>query len=138
MRVIAGKSNPLALSDDGKLYSWGRGKFGAHGHGHTSHVLAPRKLPLPEDRIVVDMDCGRHHCAMLTIKGEVWCWGGGQGFALGNGKEEDSGVPIRVESIRKFVIIQVACGGNRTAVERRFEIERRSTARTIGCRPTLT
>ena len=115
VRVIAGKSNPLALSDDGKLYSWGRGKFGAHGHGHTSHVLAPRKLPLPEDRIVVDMDCGRHHCAMLTIKGEVWCWGGGQGFALGNGKEEDSGVPIRVESIRKFVIIQVACGGNRTA-----------------------
>ncbi len=115
VRVVGGKSNPLALSEDGKLYTWGRGKFGAHGHGHTAHVLEPKLMALPEDRIVVGMDSGRHHCAMLTIKGEVWCWGCGQGFALGNGREEDSCVPVRVESIRKFVIVQVSCGGNRTA-----------------------
>ena len=114
-KLVAGKSNPLALSEDGKLYSWGRGKHGAHGHGHTTDVTVALALRLPEDRIVVDMACGRHHCAMLTIKGEVWCWGGGQGFALGTGKEEDSFVPVRVNSIRKFVIVQVACGGNRTA-----------------------
>ena len=115
IKVAAGKSNPLALSDDGKLYSWGRGKSGAHGHGHNGDVLEARKMLLPEDRIVIDMDCGRHHCAILTIKGEVWCWGAGQGYALGNGKEDDSALPIRVNAIRKFVIVQVSCGGNRTA-----------------------
>ena len=115
VKLVAGNCNPLALSDDGKLYSWGRGRFGTHGLGHTSDVLEPHVMGLPEDRIVVDMDCGRHHCALLTIKGEVWCWGSGQGYSLGTGNEKDSMTPVRVDSIRKFVIVQVSCGGNRTA-----------------------
>ena len=32
----------------------------------------------------------------------------GEGYALGNGSEEPSPVPIRVDAIRKFVIVQVS------------------------------
>lgn len=115
VRMVAAKSNPVALTDDGKIYSWGRGKFGAHGHGHKSDLLVPQKMIMPEDRIVVDVDCGRHHAAMLTIKGEVRCWGSGLGYALGNNSEADAPLPILVKPIRKFVIVQISCGGTRTA-----------------------
>eukprot|EP00961_Rhodomonas_salina_P146332 1969761-Rhodomonas_salina.1 len=70
---------------------------------------------MPEARICVDMACGSHHCALLTIKGEVFCWGSGHGFALGTGHEDDCLAPVRVRAVRKFVMVQVACGGSRTA-----------------------
>ncbi|EKX53509.1 hypothetical protein GUITHDRAFT_64398, partial [Guillardia theta CCMP2712] len=80
IRVACGEHHCLALTEDGKLWGWGRGTGGCHGLGHTSEVLSPHKLPMPEDRTIVSMSCGRWHSAYLTIRGDIFCFGSGRGF----------------------------------------------------------
>ena len=80
IRVACGEHHCLALSEDGKLWGWGRGTGGCHGLEHTSEVLSPHKLPMPEDRTIVSMSCGRWHSAYLTIRGDIFCFGSGRGF----------------------------------------------------------
>lgn len=33
--IDCGASHTVAVTDDGQVYTWGRGKFGALGHGDT-------------------------------------------------------------------------------------------------------
>ncbi|KAJ1496375.1 regulator of chromosome condensation 1/beta-lactamase-inhibitor protein II, partial [Baffinella frigidus] len=115
VKLACGLNHALALRDDGVLYGWGRGKGGAHGHGHTHDAALPGEVVGLGGRLVVDMAGGRRHSALLTVKGEVFTWGSGEGFALGTTSEATQLLPARVHAVRKFVIVGIAAGGNRTA-----------------------
>ncbi|KNA24437.1 hypothetical protein SOVF_015840 [Spinacia oleracea] len=81
--VAAGEAHILALSGDGKVYSWGRGTFGRLGNGSESDENFPvpikwengGDLQIEECPNFVGVAAGAYHSLALADDGSVWCWG---------------------------------------------------------------
>ena len=44
VRVTASSDHSLAVSDEGRAYSWGDGEFGVLGHGNEEHQRTPKVI----------------------------------------------------------------------------------------------
>ena len=62
-QVACGFQHTVALSKDGELYSWGKGKTGALGHGNTDDVTVPQKIE--ELSGIVKVECGNDYTLVL-------------------------------------------------------------------------
>lgn len=131
-KVACGAMHALAISHDGKLFSWGCSDGGRLGHGRSAVEQSeartgPRQIAgLLESSLVVMIACGTWHSACIAIKtgdrghGRVFTWGTGVFGQLGLGPErvisnEPSLVALRCgEHIED--IDQLACGMYHTAV----------------------
>ncbi|KAG6387996.1 hypothetical protein SASPL_153193 [Salvia splendens] len=82
--IYAGEAHTLALTGDGKVYSWGRGTFGRLGTGSEED----RNLPVlvtffgsadeREEKLkIVAIAAGAYHSLALADDGSVWGWGYG-------------------------------------------------------------
>jgi alpha-tubulin suppressor-like RCC1 family protein len=89
-------------------------KAGASSEEHQK-LHANTQTPI-KNEIIVYAACGKRHSALLTIRGYVYCFGSGAGFALGTGTEDTELTPRIVSSLRSRICMHVACGGSRTAV----------------------
>jgi len=126
VNVSAGTYHSAALSNDGKVYTWGKNVHGILGHGSNlsgSNIinnnnssskassgddeicLAPKLLQsIPSN--IKQVSCGEAHTAVLTKDGELYTWGfnGSSGFlfsslgALGIGDtiKGDVKIPTKV------------------------------------------
>lgn len=56
----------MPSSDDGKLYTFGRGEGFRLGHGSESNELIPRSISSLEDEVVIDVSAGEAHFAAVT------------------------------------------------------------------------
>ncbi|BBW98998.1 hypothetical protein GsuE55_38310 (plasmid) [Geobacillus subterraneus] len=63
----------MALSQDGKVYAWGRNKDGEVLCSHPFVVCCP-VVVFDEER-VVDVAAGERHAVLLTASGRVYAWG---------------------------------------------------------------
>lgn len=74
-----GKSHTAVLTNDGKLYTFGDGAYGALGNGNTSFSHTPNLVTYFESQneTVVQVDCGKSHSIALTESGKVFTWGKG-------------------------------------------------------------
>lgn len=100
----------LALSKDGKVYSWGCGDGGRLGHGDFSSRDEPTLIQSLCAKNVVTVACGGSYSAAITDNGELYTWGRGTYGRLGHGTSEDQNVPMCVSAIRWHTITDVACG----------------------------
>lgn len=122
--VAAGEDFSMALSDDGRLYTWGAASYGALGHSRppplsplASFVLqaplppeeSPRLVRSLADRRVVSVACGRRQTIAVDAGGQAFAWGNGRHFMLGTGVEDDQFEPVRVFADLP-AIAKVACG----------------------------
>ncbi|KAL2940126.1 Ultraviolet-B receptor UVR8 [Bienertia sinuspersici] len=80
--ISAGEAHTLALSEDGKVYSWGRGAFGRLGNGSESDENLPVSIKLENGDSqnekplnFVGVAAGAYHSLALADDGSVWCWG---------------------------------------------------------------
>lgn len=84
--IAAGESHTLALTGDGRVYSWGRGTFGRLGLGSEADQLFPARLDFFESVIdggtvgenrlkIVGIAAGAYHSLALAEDGSVWGWG---------------------------------------------------------------
>ncbi|XP_021715205.1 ultraviolet-B receptor UVR8-like [Chenopodium quinoa] len=81
--VAAGEAHTLALSGDGKVYSWGRGTFGRLGNGSQSDEKFPVPIKWDNDGDLGNEKCpkfvgvaaGAYHSLALADDGSIWCWG---------------------------------------------------------------
>jgi hypothetical protein len=106
--IAAGAYHSLALTDSGRVYSWGRCAGGVLGHGDTKDatVDAPRRVAglgsgAGEEAAggaVVSIAAGMQHSVAATSSG-VFTWGRGARGVLGHGTEEDVSVPKLVEAL---------------------------------------
>ena len=46
VKVSCGNFHSLALTENGKVFSWGQGRFGALGHGRSDNLFAPFEVNL--------------------------------------------------------------------------------------------
>lgn len=105
----------LALSKDGKVYSWGDGDYGKLGHGNTLMQKVPKIIQGPfRNKVVKYVAAGSRHSAAVTENGELYTWGEGEHGRLGHGDSGSLKVPTLVRSIG--CVSQVALGSSHTVV----------------------
>lgn len=119
-KVVLGEKFIVALKENGTLVSWGQEtKYGCLGLGYDTHKKAAiQDVPAPQDiegipNPVTDIQMGTDHLVALTTLGEVYCWGRGDSYQLGNNKKEDACTPVKVESLQEQ-IVQIAVVRNST------------------------
>jgi len=55
------------------VYSWGRGKFGALGHGDAAEVAMPKHIEGLKN--IVKIDCGTDYTMALDSNGKLYAFG---------------------------------------------------------------
>ncbi|KAJ6926334.1 hypothetical protein NC651_010687 [Populus alba x Populus x berolinensis] len=98
----------------------GGGNIGCVGNqfGYHSTLQVDSLLPkLLEPTMMLDVrniSLGRNHAALITKRGEVFCWGEGSRGKLGHKVDMDVSSPKIVESLDGFLVKSVACGEYQT------------------------
>ncbi|XP_063970630.1 E3 ubiquitin-protein ligase HERC2-like [Lytechinus pictus] len=108
--VHSGGRHAMALTVDGKVFSWGEGDDGKLGHLSRMNCEKPRLLEALKTKRIRDIACGSSHSAAVTSSGELYTWGLGEYGRLGHG---DSTTQLRPKLVKALVgkrVIQVACG----------------------------
>ena len=97
--VSCGSEHTLAVDAEGSMWSWGKGAFGALGHGDTQSLSVPKRIAAAfkvSDRIVNAVAGAKHSVAITAGNGVLFSWGMGDQGRLGNGSEVGSLVPQKV------------------------------------------
>ena len=74
--VSCGYRHTAAISENGTLYTFGRGKYGKLGHGDEQPRLVPRRVGGELEGVkVVAVSCGINHTAAVSEEGTLFTWG---------------------------------------------------------------
>lgn len=122
----AGGRHAMALTADGKVFSWGDGELGQLGHGDNQYVRAsnvvssdaafhpilhysslcmciccrsyntPKMIEGLQGKHVRDIACGSAYSAAITSNGELYTWGQGHLGQLGHGDSSNHSKPKQV------------------------------------------
>ena len=116
--VSCGWDHSMCVSDDCKLYSWGDGLQGRLGHGINSHQNVPKQVDFFSDRNIKVISCkgGSNHSAVITASGDLYMFGNGKDFELGQGSANSSeqSSPIKVKKFDNISIAKVSLGDKYT------------------------
>ncbi|XP_057850458.1 PH, RCC1 and FYVE domains-containing protein 1 isoform X2 [Cryptomeria japonica] len=121
--VISSSSQGSVLEDGdvlGDVLMWGEGiedgilGGGVHKSGFAVHTQVDALLPKAvQSTVMLDVHrvaCGVRHAALVTRKGEIFCWGEENGGRLGHKVDVDVSQPKLVEALANNNIEFVACG----------------------------
>ncbi|KAH8741909.1 myosin fused to 3 IQ motifs (that interact with calmodulin) and Rcc1 domain [Cryptosporidium ryanae] len=81
--VGCGSDYSMAITFDGKLFTWGDNTYGQCGHGHNyTYIPSPKIIePLKEEQVYM-ASAGARHCGVVTQNGTVFMWGAGTHLCL--------------------------------------------------------
>eukprot|EP01031_Cornospumella_fuschlensis_P031544 gene31544-38125_t len=129
VQLAAGWEHSMALTKQGKLYSWGCGYKDSRrgiippvlGLGHNECRPSPELVNSIESIVITGVTSGWDHClavdkagkllswgsgqngcehsAAITVDGDVYTWGHGDGGRLGMGNNAQSFVPVKVDAL---------------------------------------
>ena len=91
--IFCGFEHWIALTADGRCYSWGHNELGQLGHGSIESSQTPRLIKKLKNLEVVDISCGGFYNLVLTSDGGVYGWGHNQFGQLGDGTFESVTIP---------------------------------------------
>ncbi|GMH43518.1 hypothetical protein BSKO_11440 [Bryopsis sp. KO-2023] len=113
VRCAAGNYHSLVLASNGEVLSSGEGAYGALGHGDLCNANLFTRIRTLWSVGVVQVACGEHHSAALSVDGRVFTWGRGKYGQLGLGDFNSVDAPklVTMNGVRGR---QVACGGDHT------------------------
>ncbi|XP_066141939.1 E3 ubiquitin-protein ligase HERC2 isoform X1 [Euwallacea fornicatus] len=110
LAVHSGGKHAMALTLDGKVFSWGEGEDGKLGHGNRLNLDKPKLIEALKSKKIRDIACGSSHSAAITSNGELYTWGLGEYGRLGHGDNVSQLKPKLVKTLVGHRIVQVACG----------------------------
>lgn len=108
--VHSGGKHAMALTLDGKIFSWGEGDDGKLGHGNRLNLDKPRMIDVLRNKRIRDIACGSSHSAAITSNGELYTWGLGEYGRLGHGDNVTVLKPRLIQALVGYRVVQVACG----------------------------
>lgn len=76
--VHSGGKHAMALTLDGRVFSWGEGEDGKLGHNNRITLDKPKLIEALRSKRIRDIACGSSHSAAITTSGELFCWGLGE------------------------------------------------------------
>ena len=120
--IAAGFHHSLALTSDGRVFSWGRndvGQLGLDGLGSTEVPMAVDMSGVLAGKTVTKIAARYLHTLALTSDGEVYAWGANYDGELGDGSTTNSTVPVAVDTsgvLNGKTVTALASGYNHSAV----------------------
>lgn len=103
--VACGQYHSLALSKDGRVFTWGWGVHGQLGHGKPEDSHYPQVVQAVLDKPMLIICGGQGHSAILSHKGEVYTFGSGLFGQLGTGVLTKQSLPQKVELAESIKLI---------------------------------
>ena len=98
--VAANEYHSLALSETGRVYSWGGDNCGQLGHGDFEYEHTPKLIEALQG-VGVSSVAALYGCSLAVSKlGAVYSWGQGQHGRLGHGDKQSRHSPELVEGVR--------------------------------------
>lgn len=101
--VACGRGHTIALSDTGRLFSWGSNKNGQLGHRLRNETTGAARVPKMieaesvQDVVFTQIACGSKHTLALSTRGQVYSFGSGEHGQTGHGDTFDKSTPTRIE-----------------------------------------
>lgn len=121
--IACGEYHTLALSNDGEVWSWGKGEYGRLGLGSSSSSSLPELVELlsefDSDKISA-IACGQASSFAVTTSGKCYAWGRNDQGQLGIGGNQSMDVyamekyPIAVEGLDGQKVAQISAGSGHT------------------------
>ncbi|CAM6124002.1 unnamed protein product [Calypogeia fissa] len=115
VQIACGEYHSAALSSDGQVFTWGRGKYGQLGHGSIESEFQPVAVKALADQFVVQVVCGGDHTIALNSEGEIFTWGRGHWGQTGLGTQDDTLTPRQVFLDGQHVV-QASAGARHSVV----------------------
>ena len=110
--VACGMCHTIVNTEDGDVYSFGRGMRGQLGEltyfGCEGKLTPSRIKESFEGKRVVKVACGSVNSLALTSDGCLFSWGCGQRGRLGHGDEMVCGVPFAIKRLRDCKVTQIS------------------------------
>ncbi|KAI3719130.1 hypothetical protein L6452_20024 [Arctium lappa] len=101
VQITSGGYHSLALTDEGRVLSWGYGGHGQLGHFSTQNQPVPSVIESLASEKVVYIACGGSSSAAVTDKGQLYMWGNAKDGQLGvPGVPEIQPFPIEVKFLK--------------------------------------
>ena len=96
-KVIPGKDATgggyvIGLTNDGKLFSWGKNSKGQLGIGNYTNTTTPQQIGTSQDWKTFDVGSG--NVIALKNNGTLWTWGSGE--SVGHGSSSNKTTPTQV------------------------------------------
>jgi alpha-tubulin suppressor-like RCC1 family protein len=115
--LAAGEDHTVAMTEDGDVFSWGRGTNGQLGHGDVRNVWYPLLIKSLQGKGIVAIGAGYDVTFAITGTGKVLGCGSSAAGKLGNG-DVDGGVggnvyiPTPLKALQNERITQATGGKN--------------------------
>eukprot|EP00474_Spongospora_subterranea_P008941 CRZ09399.1 hypothetical protein [Spongospora subterranea] len=121
--VDCGYYHTAAVSNNGRVYTWGWGGnwysgCGGLGHGDTKSVLNPKMVEALSDINISQVRCGKYHTLALSKDGTLYSWGRGEYGRLGLNSNSDVLVPKLVPEMNDIAHI-ATCNATSAAIDSR-------------------
>ncbi|CEP00073.1 Regulator of chromosome condensation (RCC1) repeat [Plasmodiophora brassicae] len=102
--IDCGNYHTAAVSEQGRVYTWGWGGrwltgCGGLGHGDLKSAESPKRVEALDGQRVVQVACGKYHTLARTDDGKVYAWGRGEYGRLGLNSNRDRTSPQLIEAI---------------------------------------
>lgn len=102
VQVAAGNGSSLALTSDGRLYSWGYGEYGQLGSGN-SDISKDRPAEIStgdgnDPPPVISIACGVYHNMFINKNNVLYTWGRNNGSQLGVNRNTNANSPTKASS----------------------------------------
>jgi len=85
VQLALGESHSACTTEEGTLYTWGRGGGRQLGHGDHSDKNVPTLVEALVGQVVVQLALGSSHSACITEEGTLYTWGWGLMGQMGHG-----------------------------------------------------
>ena len=108
--VYSGENNFLAVSKEGRLYTWGKNEYGLIGAATTGNLLIPVNITgafrLNDNEKIISADRAGANSSefsvALTNSGRIFTWGNSTFGQLGDGTNHSSPVQLPTDITDKF------------------------------------
>ncbi|XP_043788505.1 uncharacterized protein LOC122712731 isoform X1 [Apis laboriosa] len=103
--AVAGQYHSVALTSDGRVFTWGWGVHGQLGHGNTDKKMTPTLVTSLLGIVIRFITAGHAHTLALSIEGIIYAFGCNIFGQLGVGNNIKSSVPIKISLSERIILI---------------------------------
>lgn len=108
--VSIGYGHVLAVTMDGKVFSWGKNFYGQLGVGDHRDKSTPEAVSHLEGETIVEVSAGQYHSLALTKTGVVYAWGYNRDYELGLNDNMDRVLPQDIPTLKNRKVAQISAG----------------------------
>lgn len=113
--IEAGNNHAAAITEDGKLLTWGRGEDGELGHNDRENRHLPTVVNTLYDHRITAVSLGLWHSLALSEDGAIFSWGNATYGQLGHGTTEQALYPKQIMALSSCKVVQISAGSTHSA-----------------------